>query len=183
MRYLFLLSVTLLMMTLNCLGQNASSTPVPVSAAQDSTIEKKQNQRSENPVRLSKPLLKINNGDQQTIIYLAASKDGENTKYQLKMYYREKTFKELVVENVNQPAMLLVDGNQFASSNENFDASLNKNQPYDSFSINTFTFTFDIPEQEVKGLSLARSISIIWRQSRFDIAADGLNVLQSFIRN
>lgn len=186
MRYIFILSAILLTVTLNCLGQNASSTPVPNRTVENNpAIEKSRNQPSKNPVRLSKPLLKTNNENQQMIVYLVAGNNdnAENTQYQLKIYYREKGLKEAAsIKNENQPSpQLLVDGKLFSPLPAEADVSQDENQPSDPFSISTLTLTFDIPGQEIKLFSQAESISIIWRQTTIEISKEGLDILRNFM--
>jgi hypothetical protein len=184
MRYIFLLAAVLLTVTLNSFGQNASPTPAaPNRTESNPAVEKTQNQPSKSPVRLSKPLLKTNNENQQMIVYLVAGSNDnvQDAEYQLKIYYREKRLKEVSVENENQPATLLVDGKLFSPLPVKSDLSLDKNQPSDPFSINTLTVTFDIPKQEAKAFSQANSISIIWKQTTIEISKEGLDVLRQFM--
>jgi hypothetical protein len=61
------------------------------------------------------------------------------------------------------------------------DLSQNKNQPSEPFSIKTSTF--DIPKQEIKVFSQAKSIAIIWKQTTIEISKEGLDVLHNFTAN
>ena len=180
MRYIFLLSAVLLTLTLNSFGQNASPTPAPPNRAENNPAVEK---NSKTPVRLSKPLLKTVTENQQMIVYLVADSNTntENTEYQLKIYYREKGLKESSVENENQPASLLVDGKLFSSQPVVSDTSVDNNQPADPFSIKTLTLTFNIPKQEAKAFSQAKSITIIWQQTSIEISRKGLDVLRQFM--
>lgn len=182
MRYIFLFMI-LFTMALNCLGQNPSSTPMPITVKSNSDVTELKKESPKNPVRLSSSLLKANDENYQMIVYLVGNDDDKlgNSKYQLKIYYREKLWRDLFEDEDVQQAALTVDGKLFPLSAVNSDVSKSKSQFSVGPNIRTQTLTFDILAEDVNLLSRAKSISIIWSKMNAEITPEGLTVLHQFI--
>lgn len=182
MKYIFFLLAALFVMNLACFGQKPSPTPAPERIEDNSVRETIRDIRSESPIKLSKPLLKDSQDDRQVIVYLVAdTANAENDRYQVKVYYREKRMKNYPVENEAESATLIVDGKLFSPLSFETTVSENKNQLFEPFSINTSTWTFEIPEAELESFKQAKTISVMRKQTIFSIPVDGFEILRNFL--
>lgn len=165
-----------------CLAQQPAAAPTPqpnpATAPTGSSGKAK-----EPPVKLSRPLIKIQNERAHFIAYLVAVKSGDNrekTNFQLKIYYREK-LAAVQPEDESPPAMLVIDGKTFTLAAKNSDVSVSENQFTPEPVTGTQIFTFDFLPEDIDFLAQAKSLSIIWNKINAEIRPEGLETLHKFV--
>lgn len=181
MRHLFWVILLILLTGMICLAQQPATAPTPLPNPTAPTVSTK-SKIKEPPVKLSRPLIKIQNERAHFIAYLVSFKSSDNpekTNFQLKIYYREK-FASVQPEDESLPT-LLVDGKTFALSAKNSDISVTENRSTPEPVTGTQTLTFDFLPEDINFLAQAKSLSIIWNKINAEIRPEGLDTLHKFV--
>lgn len=179
MRHLFWIILLILLTGTICLAQQPAATPQPNPTA--TTVSR--SKAKEPPVKLSRPLIKIQNERAHFIAYLVSIKNSDNpekTTFQLKIYYREK-HAAVQPEDESPAALLVIDGRTFALSAKNSDVSVSENRFTPEPVTGTQTLTFDFTPEDVSFLAQAKSLSIIWNKINAEIRPEGLDALHKFV--
>jgi hypothetical protein len=181
MRHLFWMILLILSTGTICLAQQPTTAPTPLP---NSTVLVASGGKTEEPpVKLSRPLIKIQNDHAYLIAYLVSVKSSDNpekTNFQLKIYYREKLI-TVQPEDESPAAMLLVDGRTFELSAKNSDFSVSENRFTPELVTSTQIFTFNFLPEDISFLAQAKSLSIIWNKINAEIKPEGLDTLHKFV--
>jgi hypothetical protein len=180
MRHLFWIILLILLTGTICLAQQPATAPTPFPNPTAATVAR--SIAKEPPVRLSRPLIKIQNERAHFIAYLVSIKSSDNpekTNFQLKIYYREKL--TAVQPEDESPATLVIDGKIFALSAKNSDVSVSENRFTPESVTGTQILTFDFLLEDISSLAQAKSLSIIWNKINAEIGPEGLDALHKFV--
>lgn len=171
------------MLSSNGSGQTPSSTPAPPSRENRLVKKRLLQKSSQMPVRLSLPLLKTANENYQVIVYLVEDKAlaPETAKYQLKIFYCEKLWRDSFEGEDDRQVSLSIDGKLFTLSSMTSDISKNVSEFTVEPNNKRQTLTFDIPAEDLDLLSQAKSLFVIWSKINLEITPEGLKVLHNFV--